>query len=325
LPTASARDRLLRFLAKDRPDKVRALLASLHHALYHVGLRATSGPGPRVTVRIAADVAEIHRRLRDLAVIATEGHVRQLLAEPRYQDRRRLPPFGGKVYSQNDEDGIIQEIFARIGVRSRRFVEFGVEQGLENNTLRLLLEGWSGLWLEADTASVASIRRRFEAELAEGRLRVRQAFLDRDNINRLIGESDSGEIDLLSIDIDGNDIHLLEALRVVSPRVIVIEYNAKFPPPLSIAQAYEAGHRWRGGDYFGASLEAVARVAERRGYALVGCNITGANAFLVRQDLLGAHFCPPYTAENHYMPARYFLTAGLVAGHPADWGRYVAV
>lgn len=323
---ASMSQKFRTFLAKSRRDKFVAIAANLRYALYRAGLRRTPGPRPDFARLIAEDVATIKQRLHLLAVVERERHVREILADPMYQDRRRLPPFGHKIYSQNDEDGIVQEIFARIGLGTRLFVEFGVENGLENNTLKLLLEGWSGLWLEGDAGNVANIRARFGDVIAEGRLHARQAFLDRDNIDRLIGETFAGEIDLLSIDIDGNDIHLLEALTVVSPRVVVIEYNGKFPPPLSIAQAYDPGYRWHGGsDYSGASLAAIVKIAHRKGYALVGCNITGLNAFFVRHDLLGDRFCPPYTAENHFVPARYHLTPAFAVGHPPDWGRYVSV
>lgn len=271
------------------------------------------------------EVVTLRRRLHALAVIERERYTRDLLAEARHQDPKRLLRYGGKVYSQCDEDGIIQEIFRRIGTASKFFVEFGVEDGLENNTLKLLLEGWSGLWLEASPTHVASIETRFRDVIEAGRLRIRNAFIDRDNINDLLRTHADGEVDLLSIDIDGNDIYILERLEAVRPRVVVIEYNGKFPPPMSIAQAYDPQHRWRGTDYGGASLAAIAKVAEAVGYVLVGCNLVGVNAFLVRRDLVGAHFCAPYTAENHYEPARYFLWQTFPAGHAPDWGPYVTV
>ena len=256
------------------------------------------------------------------SIMAREQYIKALLSETRYQDDRTLSRYGFKVYSQNDEDCIIQEIYTRIGFGSKTFVEFGVENGLQNNTLKLLLDGWRGLWIEGSKPDVTKIQQTFRDVIEQNRLHVRQAFIDRNNINQLIGETFQGEIDFLSIDIDGNDVYILEALDVVRPRVIVIEYNGKFPPPMNVAQVYNPAHHWRGKDYGGASLAAITVVAERKGYALVGCNITGVNAFLVRSDLLGDRFCPPFTAERHYEPARYFLAPTFVAGHRADWGPY---
>jgi hypothetical protein len=307
---------------KRRDDKVRAIKATFQHALRRAAFWQSKARFRRF---VADDMDIMRHRLHTLAVIEQERYVKGIFADSLYNDKRRLPPFGFKVYSQNDEDGIIQEIFARIGQRSRTFVEFGVGDGLENNTLKLLLEGWSGLWVEGSEDSAAGINKKFYDVIQQGRLQVRHAFIDRDNINRLVGQSYTGEIDLISIDVDGNDIHLLEALDVVSARALVIEYNAKFAPPLSIAQAYNAAHRWRGTDYMGSSLAAITKIAERKGYALVGCNVVGINAFFVRHDLLEDKFCPPYTAENHYQPARYFLWQTFAAGHEPDWGPYVAI
>jgi len=275
--------------------------------------------------RLSRDVETASGTLHTLAVIERERYVKEILSDPLYADQRCLLRFGFKVYSQNDEDGIIQEIFARIGCGPRTFVEFGVGNGLENNTLKLLLEGWSGLWLEGSENDVKSINTRFHDVIKQRRLQVQLAFIDRDNVNALIGRYCTGEIDLISIDVDGNDIYLLEALNIVNPRVIVIEYNAKFPPPLSIAQAYNAAHRWQGGDYFGASLAAITKIAQRKGYALVGCGVIGVNAFFVRHDLLDDKFFPPYTAAHHYQPARYFLGRAFVAGQRPDWGSYITV
>jgi hypothetical protein len=267
----------------------------------------------------------IQRHLNQLTIMERERYVKDVLSDPRYDDGKRLERYGFKIYSQYDEDGIIQEIFNRIGATSRTFIEFGVGNGLENNTLALLLNGWNGLWIEGSAPDISRIQSKFRDTIANGRLRLKAAFVDRDNIYGLIGEYFGGEIDFLSVDIDGNDIHVLAALDVVRPRVITIEYNAKFPPPISIAQRYEAGFVWNRTDYMGASLAAIAKVASAKGYSLVGCGIAGVNAFFVRNDLLADKFAAPFTAENHYQPARYFLEGTFVAGHPPDWGPYEAV
>jgi hypothetical protein len=262
------------------------------------------------------------RRLNALVYIQAEQYRRTLLSDDKYHHGNRLEKHGFKVYSQCDEDGIIQEIFNRIGLHSSTFVEFGVQNGLENNTLKLLLEGWNGLWIEGNERYVAQINKRFNDVLTTGRLRAKGAFITRENINNLIGEYFGGEIDLLSIDIDGNDVHILESIDVITPRVIVIEYNGKFPPPLNIAQRYDPEYRWNGSDYSGSSLVAITKVADRKGYSLVGCNIIGSNAFFVRNDLLGDRFEAPFTADNHYQPTRFFLLSTFPSGHHADWRPY---
>ena len=119
------------------------------------------------------------------------------------------------------------------------------------------------------------------------------------------------------------DIHLLQALAT-RPKVICIEYNAKFPPNVYKVPVYDPHHAWTGTDYMGASLAAIEEVAGRKGYVLVGTNMTGANAFFVRKDLVGIGW-PVGGVKVLYNPPRYWLTLDLysMVGHPADFGPYV--
>jgi hypothetical protein len=247
------------------------------------------------------------------------------LAKPRYADPKCLTRYGFKVYSQCDEDGIIQEIFRRIGTTNRIFVEFGVESGCECNSVKLLLEGWRGIWLEGVQEHYEQIFARFRAYMDERRLAVARAFITAENINDLIGQGGvRGEIDLLSIDIDRNDYWVWKAIDVISPRVVVIEYNATLRPPLSLVVPYDAKAIWQGTNYHGASLEAFVRLGDSKGYRLVGCNFAGSNAFFVRQDLTKDLFLDPATAEQHYEPMRAYFSF-LQAGHPAQLGAYLTV
>jgi hypothetical protein len=266
----------------------------------------------------------IQGHINRIACIEGEKYRQLLFSTSKYKEGKRLEPYGFKVYSQCDEDGIIQEIFNRIGIANKRFVEFGVGNGMENNTLKLLLEGWSGLWIEGNEDYVKQIQETFRDIVDDGRLMVKAAFITRDNINNLIAHYFTGEIDLLSIDIDGNDIYVLDAINVIRPRVIITEYNGKLPPPISVAQRYNPNFKWDGSDYSGSSLKAITKIAASKGYSLVGCNVVGVNAFFVRDELAGDHFQAPFTAENHYQPTRYFLwqTFSADSGHPTGWGPY---
>lgn len=244
-----------------------------------------------------------------------------LIESERFRDEKRLNAFGYALYSQTDEDGILAEIFRRIGLGPRTFVEFGCGNGLENNSHALLLAGWRGLWIEADAAKVAAAERQFGDVIAAGRLRIKSAFIDRDNIDGLIGEVFEGETDLLSVDIDGNDFHVLKAITCINPRVIVVEYNARKGPAIDWVMAYNDAHRWDGSDYFGASLKAYELLLKARGYALVGCSTSGINAFFVRQDLAQPdRFCAPFTAENHFEPQRKLLRMGIHTAHRRSYG-----
>lgn len=255
---------------------------------------------------------------------ALQGHRQDLLELPRYLDEKRLLKYGYRVYSQSDEDGILQEIFRRIGTRSCYFIEIGSGDGLENNTLYLLIQGWRGLWIEASARKVATARSSAGGHISNGTLRLEQQFIRAGNVDSLLARLASGhEVDLLSVDIDGNDFYVLQAIESISPRVVVCEYNAKFPPDLAWVMEYNESHRWNGTDYFGASLKALEALLDRKGYSLVGCNLLGCNAFFVRKDLTAnPPFCFPFTALNHYEPARYFLLPAYHAGFPAGFGPF---
>lgn len=249
------------------------------------------------------------------------SEIRALLADEKYKDPRRLEPYGYKCYSQHDEDGMLAEVFKRLGEKlPKTFVEFGVGDGLENNSLLLLKQQWRGLWIEGSNNNAASIRKYFSEQIANGQLRFEHCFIDRDNINKLIGSHFSGEIGMLCVDIDGNDYYVWENIDVVQPWVVVIEYNAKFPPPMKWSITYNKDHIWTLTDYQGASLAAMAELAERKGYQLVGCNLNGTNAIFVRKDKLGNAFLVSDDLNEYYHPPRYYLTDGyrMMCGHVPD-------
>lgn len=237
----------------------------------------------------------------------------------------RLEHFGFKVYSQNDEDGMLEEIFNRLNIHEGRFVEIGVENGLECNSLYLLHKGWRGTWIDGNIRQKEPIESRFGSLLQNGRLILHTGFVTAENIGPLFDELaiPKDELDFLSIDIDGMDIYLMESMKI-RPKVICIEYNSKFPAGLDKRPAYNATGGWRGTDYMGSSLLALSKAAEKIGYTLVGSNVVGLNAFFVRNDLLGNHFTDAGNVEALYNPPRYWLCQDHFCsiGHTADFGPY---
>ena len=239
----------------------------------------------------------------------------QLQSNPRYQDPKRLTRSEHQVYSQNGEDGVIAEIFRRIGTTSREFIEIGVGDGMENNTTHLLLQGWTGSWIEANPGAVGRIRRTFAEPLARAQLQLKEVFVTAENITGVLKQINVGaDPDLLSIDVDRNTWFVWEALAAVKARLVVVEYNALYPPAEHWKVQYDSQTTWNATAHFGASLKAYEELGRKLGYALVGCELFGANAFFIRSELLGDHFCAPFTAENHYEPPRYWL--GRRDGHP---------
>lgn len=241
-----------------------------------------------------------------------------LLATPKHMRERALAPHGFKVYSQAEEDGIIHEILCRIGTTSRTFVEIGVSDGRECNTRLLLRQGWRGVWVDGNADYVRKIRTHFTTELESGALTLVSEFVTRESINGQLSALPlwrDVDVDLFSIDIDGNDYHVLDAIGRLRARVIVVEYNPVIPPPGEWIAAYDAKRCWQSGDDYSASLKSYELLLTAKGYALVACTLNGNNAFFVRRDLLGDNFVPEYSADYHYEPQRYWLTHGFVAGH----------
>ena len=107
-------------------------------------------PIAKQILELKRDVMLLRNQADKQTRILQETYVLQLKNSPKYADSRHLIHFEGQVYSQNGEDGIISEIFNRIGTTTQYFVEIGTSTGLENNTALLLLEGWNGLWIEGN-------------------------------------------------------------------------------------------------------------------------------------------------------------------------------
>lgn len=192
-----------------------------------------------------------------------------------------------RVYSQNGEDGLLLYLFSKIGTTDQRFVEFGVEDGRECNTANLSINfGWNGILMDCNGEYIARAKQYYR-EVAPSQVKVAQCFVTAENINDHLP---NGSIDLLSIDIDGNDYWVFKAITVLDPRVVVIEYNAVLGIDKSLTVKYDPNfaryEKHRSGYYHGASLTALTKLADSKGYRLVGCESSGANAFFVKKTLL---------------------------------------
>lgn len=200
---------------------------------------------------------------------------------------------GWGLYSQHDEDGILLYLFSRIGVKTYRVVEMCAGNGVECNAANLILNHrWTGLLVDGSLTNVtrarAFYRRRPETMYCPPD--ILHAWITRDNVNQLLVEAGyEGEVDLLSLDVDGVDYWLWEAMTAIMPRVVVLEYNHLHGPQVSVTVPYRddfvAEMTEFGSDYAGASLSAFIKLARRKGYRYVGANTIGTNAFFVRDDI----------------------------------------
>ena len=195
-----------------------------------------------------------------------------------------------KVFSQWGEDGLIQFLLRYVNIDNSVFVEFGVENYLESNTRFLLINNnWSGLVIDGSPDNIAHIKS--DPIYWRHNLKAHCAFVTKENINDLLKENGVvGDIGILSIDIDGNDYWIWDAIDVVSPAIVIIEYNARFGTDMSVTVPYDRdfvrSQKHHSMIYFGASIKALCGLAEEKGYAFVGCGSAGVNAFFVRQDLM---------------------------------------
>lgn len=194
--------------------------------------------------------------------------------------------------SQFGEDGILQHLIQHSEITSHRFVEFGVEDFTEANC-RFLAEtdGWSGLLL--DSAPNLSEKLLSCPTYLSRNIVADSAMVTSENINDLLSQNGfTGDLGVLSIDIDGNDYWVWEAIYVIQPTIVVIEYNSVFGAEFAVSIPYEPAFSRRDAHYSwlyaGASLAALVHLGKRMGYSFLGSNCAGNNAFFVRQDRIGS-------------------------------------
>jgi hypothetical protein len=276
--------------------------------------RARAGAERRLRSLLAAPGAGPDRRQIYLAI----AELRRRSAEAAPPVSKDLTPYELKVFSQNGEDGVLDEILRRIGPETRVFVEFGAGTGTEGICAYLAdVAGWAGRSIEADPGQFEVLAAKYSMST---RVTTAHVAITPDNVESVFDRLGVPEsFDVLAIDIDGRDYWVWRAIERHRPRVVVIEYNAHLgTEPLTVPLEVDRG--WDGSDYFGASIAALAGLASEKGYALVHCDLSGVNAFFVRRDLAGDRFLAP--AEVVLRAPNYRLQAQR---HPPGGGRWVTV
>jgi hypothetical protein len=225
---------------------------------------------------------EVFRQLRRLQA-GVDGIVRGVHVDPStlpYPERLMARRF--RLHSQNQEDGILWALFQQIGVTNARFVELGSGSSGGNAAMFAAECGWTGLMVEGDREKVEYAGRQFP------RVTAVCAWITPETVNTLLVQHGcAGEVDLFSLDIDGNDYWVWNAMTACSPRVVVLEYNSMFGPERAVTIPYDPefsrrDHRFC---YFGASLAALTKLSAKKGYRLVAVEPTGVNAFVLRHDV----------------------------------------
>jgi hypothetical protein len=229
-----------------------------------------------------------------------------LAADGRYADPKSLARFNRRMYSQHGEDGVIAEIFNRVGRNNRTFLEIGVGDGRQNTTRYLLEQGWRGTWIEGSENDCLSARDFLSGYIDSGALKIVSAFVTAENINALLDEAKVPElIDYISVDVDMNTGYIWEAIKRRS-RVACIEYNCTMPANAAMTVPYDSSAVWDGSAWYGSSVKKLERIGQSKNMALVGCDLVGVNAYFVESSEAQGKFREPFTAETHYEPPRYY-------------------
>lgn len=237
----------------------------------------------------------LDRRIEELAFRQAEIY----FSGPHFQQLENFSDAGLKVFSQWDEDGKINWLVKKLKITTHTFVEFGVQDYTESNTRYLLMaKGWKGLVIDSSKRNCEKIRKAHY--FWRTNLAVTQSFVTAENINSLINESTcDGPIGLLSIDIDGMDYYVWEALNEVEPAIVICEFNPRFSDDpfkkivVPYSPEFDRTKAHHSNQYFGASLSAIVDLASRKGYRFVGLNSGHNNAFFAREEL-----CIKYDLER---------------------------
>lgn len=192
-----------------------------------------------------------------------------------------------QVFSQRGEDGVLQYIISQIEIPNRIFIEFGVENYTESNTRLLLFNNWRGMIIDSSSRNIRFIKKDFIYWKYD--ITAYKSFITAENINSLISNyTTCADIGVLSVDIDGNDYWVWQAITAVRPRIVICEYNSAFGNSLPVTvpynQNFSKSKLHYSNLYFGASLAAVCLMAEQKGYDFIGTTSAGVNAFFVRKD-----------------------------------------
>lgn len=250
---------------------------------------------------ISADFANIRNEIHETKMLIARFLINQMKSQGMYGN---VQDAEFKVFSQFGDDGIIQYLVHHLKIETKTFIEFGVENYTESNTRFLLMNNnWKGLVIDGSKENVDYIKN--DNIYWKYDLTAVCAFVDRENINKIFLENNfSGEIGLLSIDIDGNDYWVWDAINVINPAIVIVEYNSLFGPKAKVSTPYDAAFQRTKAHYsnlyFGASLAALCSLAEHKGYAFVGSNSAGCNAFFVKRKLIIS--VPIVLPEKGYVP-----------------------
>ena len=274
------------------------------------------------TLKKIDEITSVNKGIQILLSLKYQELLRQNAPLPKLED------IEFRAFAQNGEDGILLYIFSLIGTTDKKLVDIGCGSCLVSNHANLIINhGWTGLLIDGNEGNIQA-GREFYAKCPDTAVwppKLIHAWVTKDNINSLLStHSLQGEIDLLSLDIDGMDYWIWQAIECISPRVVVLEYMDVWGSNTSVTVPYQenfAGEYDEYGLYYGgASLSAFVKLAKEKGYRLVGCQRYGFNAFFIRSGIGEDIFPEIYPAECFYHPkAKYGVESRLAKAKEKQW------
>lgn len=190
------------------------------------------------------------------------------------------------IYSQSGEDGIIEKFFEELGINKGWYCEFGAGDGhWISNTKNLREKGWSGVLIEGSPDAFKNLYKNFSESQT---VTIIESFVSCEPgkcLDDILSKTEiPNDFDILSIDVDGNDLWIWKSLKNYNPKLVVVEYNSNYDPEKSLTIKYDPSHRFGMDSYYGATARAFVKLANEKGYSLVSFT-EGLNLFFCRKDL----------------------------------------
>jgi hypothetical protein len=220
--------------------------------------------------------------------------------------KNNLQDYEFKVFSQFGDDGIIQFLVNYLDISVKKFIEFGVTDYAESNTRFLLLNNnWEGMVMDGSNDEINKIKNAYY--YWQHNLKAKMLWVTKDNIDKfIVSEGFTGEIGLLHIDLDGNDYWVWDSIKSISPIIFIAEYNSVFglnPWTIEYNESFQRTKYHYSNLYWGSSLSSLIDLSLSKGYAFIGCNSAGNNAYFIKRDKMKD--IKELTLEEGFVDSKY--------------------
>ena len=235
------------------------------------------------------------RKIDDLSVIPTNTYHQ----------------FCNNIYSQNGEDGILDELIKELNLQSGTFCEFGASDGVSSSNILNLIEqhNFTGLLIEANPVSFRKLIENYEKRGISDKVICRLGYVKPDENESLLDtwldESNMPkDLDVLSIDVDYDDYYIWKSLTQFNPKIVVFEVNSyrdpifeELPGKPCLDYNYDPlDHKFKSRKAMGCSFYSGLKLGLSKGY--IPISFTG-NIIFVRKDLVTQLTVFPYIVSDN--------------------------